>query len=69
MSIMFDADAIMIAEGDSDVNETTWIRAWQHLIDTGLCWQLQGRFSRYAEQLIKEGVCSESKIYSKTSER
>ena len=68
MSIMFDADAIMIVEGDSDVNETTWIRAWQHLIDTGLCWQLQGRIARQAEQLIEEGVCSGSKIYSKTRE-
>ena len=68
MSIMFDADAIMIVEGDSDVNETTWIRAWQHLIDTGLCWQLQGRIARQAEQLIEEGVCSGTKIYSKTRE-
>ena len=58
MSIMFDADAIMIVEGDSDVNETTWIRAWQHLIDTGLCWKLQGWYGRQAINLIETGKCT-----------
>lgn len=33
------------------------IEAWQHLIDTGLCWRLQGWFGRTAEMLIEEGVC------------
>lgn len=35
------------------------IEAWQHLIDTGLVWSLQGFFGRTATQLIKEGICHE----------
>tara|TARA_Y100000034_G_scaffold133122_1_gene197774 strand:- start:1236 stop:1469 length:234 start_codon:yes stop_codon:yes gene_type:complete len=33
------------------------IAAWQHLIDTGLCWQLQGWFGRTATHLIEEEIC------------
>jgi len=66
VSIMTNTEALLIIEESYDVNESTWIRAWQHLIDTGLCWQLQGRIARQAEQLIEEGVCSGTKIYSKT---
>ena len=69
MSVMTNTEAMMIIEEAHDVNESTWIRAWQHLIDTGLCWQLQGRIGRQAEQLIEEGVCSGTKVYSKTRER
>jgi len=29
-----------------------YIEAWQHLIDTDTCWQLQGWFGRTASQLI-----------------
>lgn len=38
-------------------SEEQVIEAWQHLIDTGLCWTLQGFFGRTASRLIKEGVC------------
>ena len=31
--------------------------AWQHLIDTGICWQLQGWFGRTAKALIETGEC------------
>ena len=33
------------------------IEAWQYLIDTGLCWRLQGWFGRTAAGLIEDGVC------------
>ena len=34
-----------IAEGFIECeDEDTYIKAWQHLIDTGLCWSLQGFF-------------------------
>ena len=47
-----------IAEGVIECeDEDTYIKAWQHLIDTGLCWSLQGRFGRTAIELIKKGVC------------
>lgn len=35
------------------------IEAWQHLIDTGLAWKLQGWFGRTAQGLIEAGVCIE----------
>ena len=51
--------ATMICEGVEEVEtEEEIIEAWQHLIDTGLCWQLQGFFGRTAHQLIEAGVCA-----------
>ncbi len=49
--------ATMIAEGVDEVSEEIQIEAWQHLIDTGLCWKLQGSFGRMAKQMIEEGIC------------
>lgn len=50
--------AVMIAEGVEDADETTLIAAWQHLIDTGLAWSLQGWFGRMANHLIDQGICT-----------
>ena len=49
--------AVGIAEGfiPSD-SEDQVIEAWQHLIDTGLAWKLQGWFGRTASRLIGEGI-------------
>jgi hypothetical protein len=33
------------------------LEAWQYLIDTGLCWRLQGFFGRTARDLIESGLC------------
>jgi len=49
-------DAVMIAEGVIEVDEDKQIEAWQHLIDTGLVWSLQGRFGRTAMDLIEQGI-------------
>lgn len=50
--------AIAYAEGFEEApDEETAIAAWQHLIDTGLCWTLQGWFGRTAHELINRGVC------------
>lgn len=35
--------------------------AWQYLIDTGLCWSLQGWYGRTAANLIKVGECKPAK--------
>ena len=56
--------ATMIAEGQCDlagIDETEltkemYLEAWQHLVDTGLAWQLQGSFGRMAQHLIDKGV-------------
>ena len=36
-------DAVMIAEGAQEADsEEQYLEAWQHLVDTGTCWGLQG---------------------------
>tara|TARA_R110001599_G_C11918788_1_gene628279 strand:+ start:162 stop:344 length:183 start_codon:yes stop_codon:yes gene_type:complete len=46
-----------IAEGFVEAkDEQEVIDAWQHLVDTGLAWSLQGSFGRTAAQLIEEGI-------------
>lgn len=47
-----------IAEGWIEAkSEEQVIEAWQHLINTGLAWQLQGWFGRQAQSLIDAGIC------------
>lgn len=50
--------AISLAEGLEAAGSLEELReAWQHLIDTGLAWQLQGYFGRTAQHLIEIGAC------------
>jgi hypothetical protein len=42
-------------EGTLDVGET--LELFQHLIDTGLAWSLQGCYGRAAAHFIREGLC------------
>lgn len=56
---MNNTDAIGIAEGFIQAeSEEQFIEAWQYLIDTGICWQLQGWFGRTAMRLIEDGICN-----------
>jgi hypothetical protein len=52
------AEGFIDPEGDTDEErEASVIAAWQHLINTGLAWRLQGYFGRTAHDLIERGVC------------
>ena len=53
---MDDYLAVGIAEGFEPADsEEQVLQAWQHLVNTGLAWQLQGRFGRIAKDLIDQG--------------
>ena len=58
--VMKTHEAVGIAEGyiPADTVEEE-LKAWQHLIDTGMCWQLQGWFGRQANLLIDNKLCKE----------
>ena len=54
--------AVALAEGFEEASsEEQLFEAWQHLIDTGLAWKLQGWFGRQAKSLIEAGYCREAK--------
>lgn len=48
--------AIMEYESGEMSDEDT-IEFFQELIDSGLCWRLQGHYGRTAQALIDEGYC------------
>lgn len=48
------AEGFCEGEGASEEEQ---IEAWQYLIDTGLCYKLQGTFGRTADFLIESGKC------------
>lgn len=56
-------NAVWIAEGVLGYENQTkevQIKAWQHLVNTGLAWQLQGFFGRTARALIDDGIITEA---------
>jgi hypothetical protein len=49
--------AALIADGTEDtVSEEEYFAAWQHLVDTGVAWQLQGCIGRTARDLLEAGL-------------
>jgi len=51
--------ACAIAEGFCEgegASEEQQIEAWQYLLDTGLCWRLQGWYGRTAKDLLHRGL-------------
>ena len=57
---MNDYEATGLAEGFIEAeSEEQVIKAWQHLHDTGLAYNLQGWFGRAARDLIERGIINE----------
>lgn len=53
--------AVGIAEGFEEGTEQEKHDAWQYLVDTGMCWRLQGWFGRTAMALIEQGLIESPK--------
>ena len=51
-------EAVLIAEGEVEVDENKYIAAWQWLIDTEHAWNLQGFYGRAAASMISNGLCT-----------
>jgi len=47
--------AMMDFEGGMMKSDDEVITLFQHLVDTGLAWQLQGSYGRMAQQMIEGG--------------
>ena len=47
----------IIAYEQDELDEEATAELFQHLIDTGLVWQLQGSYGRKAMELIRSGQC------------
>jgi hypothetical protein len=55
-SAAFDTVGFIIALESGQLTDDQAIEGFQHLVDTGLVWQLQGWYGRTAQHLIDQGL-------------
>lgn len=52
---LYDACAAVEGFDGEEHTQEELLAAWQYLVDTGLCWSLQGWYGRTATRLIEAG--------------
>ena len=57
---MKDLTQQIIMYESGELTEQQTVQLFQHLIDSGLIWSLQGHYGRTAEVLIADGFCQRS---------
>lgn len=55
-SKVYDRTSAIIAYETGELDLDGVVELFQHLVDTGLAWQLQGSYGRTAVALIEEGL-------------
>jgi hypothetical protein len=57
----FDVVGFIMDFESASLSRDDVVEGFQHLIDSGIVWQLQGFYGRIAQQLIDEGHCVSKK--------
>lgn len=58
---LYDTTGNILAFESGELDEAGVVELFQHLIDSGLAWQLQGCYGRQAKALINAGLCTPRK--------
>jgi hypothetical protein len=53
----FDTVGFIMAYEGGELDDEATVEGFQHLIDDGLVWRLQGTYGRMAVRLIEQGFC------------